>query len=75
MQRGPRKQQAGPLRAMKFVATNGNEVSVELIHFREGLFSEPLNRIGVEQGTVLSADCAQLGHRLDRADFIVCGHD
>src|SRR6266550_809630 len=74
MQRGPRKQQAGPLRAMELVGTDGNEVGVELLHFDEWLFAEPLDRVGVEQDTVLSADCAQLGYRLDCADFVVCGH-
>src|SRR5262249_25724518 len=60
---------------MEFMGTDGNQVRVELAYAFEGLFAEPLHCVGVEEQAVASANCAQLGDRLDRSDFVIGGHN
>jgi hypothetical protein len=57
-QRRFHKQSAGPFRAVEFVRTNRNQVSIELMDVFEWFFAEPLNRIAVKDNTIFSADRA-----------------
>ena len=67
-------QSADSLRAVDLVRRDRHQVDVVLDHI-DGNLAERLHAIGVEQHAALVADLADLGDRLDHADFIVGVHD
>src|ERR1043166_6909363 len=75
MQRRADVESARTFRPVKFVRANGNEVSVELLDACERLFAQPLNSVSVEKNPSLATERANFRDWLQRADFIVCGHD
>ena len=55
-------------------AGDRHQVDIVLDHVHRNL-AERLHAVGVEQDAALVADLADLGHRLDHADFVVGVHD
>ena len=75
MQRRLDVEQPRSFRPVKFVRAHGNEVGIELRDVRERLLAEPLHGVRVKDDSAFTADCAQLGDGLQRANFIVRRHD
>ena len=69
----PHVEDADALWAVHLVARDTHEIDVHLVDI-EGYLASGLSRIGVKESAALPAYGADLGERLDDADFVVHGH-
>lgn len=69
------EQSASSFRPVKLVSANGNHIGIELVNVFKRLLAEPLDSVGVEENAPFLTQSAQLGNRLNGADFIISGHD
>ena len=69
----PHEARAHPLRPVDLVARDAHQVDVPRIHV-DGDLADGLRGVGVEEGLFRAAQRADLGHRLDHADFVVDCH-
>src|ERR1700758_634473 len=67
-------ERAGPLRAMEFVAGDGQQVASDLLNVN-GQLARGLHRVRMEVDVGLPRDLPDLDHRLYCADLVIGHHD
>src|SRR5713101_6673724 len=63
-------QGADSLGAINFVGADGHQIGLHFIEL-EGDFSQPLNRIAVEESPLFTTNLADRARRMNRSDFVI----